>query len=300
LEREREKQRVATLSVISNASLVAGKLLVGLLTGSVSVVSEAIHSAVDLVAAAIALFSVRRSSKPADHDHPYGHGKIENISGLVEALLIFVAAGWVIYEAVHKLIRPTPLDHPWLGVIVMAASSAVNIVVSRRLFRVARLTESIALEADAWHLRTDVYTSAGVMVGLGALWVGNALWPTLSLQWIDPVTAIGVALLIVHAAYELTVKAGRDLLDERLPAEEEAWIEGCIREQAVLGFHRLRTRRAGVARFVDVHVQVPGDMTVDDSHAIADSIEAKLRDRFPGISATVHIEPRTRRESITD
>jgi cation diffusion facilitator family transporter len=291
---------VATLSVASNASLVAGKLLVGLFTGSVSVLSEAIHSAVDLVAAAIALFSVRRSSKPADQDHPYGHGKIENISGLVEALLIFVAAFWVIYEAIQKLIRPAPLDNPWLGALVMAISSAVNVVVSRRLFAVAKSTESIALEADAWHLRTDVYTSVGVMVGLAALWVGRALWPALSLDWIDPVTAIGVALLILHAAYELTLKAGRDLLDERLPVEEEAWIEECIREHEILGFHRLRTRRAGGARFVDVHVQVPGDMTVHDSHGIADSIEARLRERFPGISATVHIEPRTRSDSVYD
>jgi cation diffusion facilitator family transporter len=288
--------------VVSNALLVAGKLLVGLFTGSVSVLSEAIHSAVDLVAAAIALFSVQRSSKPADHQHPYGHGKIENISGLVEALLIFVAAAWVIYEAVNKLLHPSPLDHPWLGAVLMAISSVVNVIVSRRLFAVAKATESIALEADAWHLRTDVYTSMGVMVGLGVVWLGRLLWPAASLHWIDPVTAIGVALLIIHAAYELTVKAGRDLLDERLPPEEEAWLADCIREHSpgVVGFHRLRTRRAGGARFVDVHVQVPGSMTVDDSHGIADSIEAKMRQRFPGISVTVHIEPRSRSESIYD
>jgi cation diffusion facilitator family transporter len=164
LHQQRAKESAARLSVASNTALVVGKLAVGLVIGSVSVLSEAIHSGMDLVAAGIAFYSVKQASKPADGDHAYGHGKIENVSGLAEALLIFGAAGWIVYEAVHKLVRPEPMDELWLGVAVMGVSSVVNVLVSRRLFRVARETESIALEADAWHLRTDVYTSAGVMV----------------------------------------------------------------------------------------------------------------------------------------
>jgi cation diffusion facilitator family transporter len=302
LHQQRAKESAARLSVASNTALVVGKLAVGLVIGSVSVLSEAIHSGMDLVAAGIAFYSVKQASKPADGDHAYGHGKIENVSGLAEALLIFGAAGWIVYEAVHKLVRPEPMDELWLGVAVMGVSSVVNVLVSRRLFRVARETESIALEADAWHLRTDVYTSAGVMVGLGALWLGEALLPNVNLYWLDPVVAIGVALLILRAAYDLTARSGRDLLDSRLPQEEEAWLAECIMEHAplVLGYHRLRTRRAGGARFVDVHVEVPGSMSVDESHAVADSIEARMRERFARLSVTVHIEPRSGRETLPD
>ena len=302
MDQQHAKESVAKLSVASNTALVLGKLVVGLMVGSVSVLSEAIHSGMDLVAAGIALYSVKQASKPADRDHAYGHGKIENVSGLAEALLIFTAAGWIVYEAVHKLIDPRPIEDAWLGVVVMGVSSVVNLFVSQRLFRVARATESVALEADAWHLRTDVYTSAGVMIGLGALWLGGLLWPLQDLQWLDPVVAMAVALLILRAAWDLTLKSGRDLLDSRLPADEEAWLAKCITSHApqVLGYHRLRTRRAGAARFLDVHIELPGTMSVDESHAIADSIESRMRERFPQLSITVHIEPFSDRGSVAD
>jgi cation diffusion facilitator family transporter len=301
-DQQQAKESVAKLSVASNSALVAGKLAVGLAVGSVSILSEAIHSGMDLLAAGIALCSVRHAAKPADGDHAYGHGKIESISGLAEALLIFAAAVWIIYEAAHKLIQPEPLERVWLGVVVMGVSSLVNVVVSQRLFRVARETESIALEADAWHLRTDVYTSASVMAGLGVLWLAGVLAPGWDLSWLDPVVAIAVALLILRAAYDVTAKSGRDLLDSRLPHEEEAWFAQCIMRHApqVLGYHRLRTRRAGAARFVDVHVEVPGSMSVEESHSVADSIEAQMRERFPRTSITVHIEPRSDRGSLPD
>jgi cation diffusion facilitator family transporter len=163
---QRRKTRVAWLSVASNTALVAAKVVVGLAIGSVSVLSEAIHSGMDLLAAAIALFAVRRSGVPADSDHQFGHGKAESISCLAEALLIFGAAGWIVYEAVDKLIHPRQIELASLGVAVMLLSSLVNWFVSASLFRVGRETDSQALLADAWHLRTDVYTSAGVMVGL--------------------------------------------------------------------------------------------------------------------------------------
>jgi cation diffusion facilitator family transporter len=267
--------------------------VVGFVIGSISVISEAIHSAVDFLAALIALFAVRKSGKPADREHPFGHGKVENISGAVEAGLIFVAAGWIIFEAVKKLKHPAPLDEPGWGVAVMLFSAVVNTAVSQLLFKVGRETESVALEADAWHLRTDVYTSAGVMVGLGLIWLGERAFPGVHFHWIDPVAAIGVALLIIKAAYDLTIKSARDLLDESLPAEEIDLIRTHIQEftPEVRGFHRLRTRKSGSQRFVDFHMLVDADMSVDRSHEISDRIIDAIKEHYPESTVTVHIEP---------
>jgi cation diffusion facilitator family transporter len=223
--------------------LVAAKLAIGFAIGSVSVISEAIHSGVDLLAAVIALFAVHKSDQPADREHTFGHGKYENLSGTIEALLIFGAAGWIIFEAIHKLITPKAMDSAFWGVVVMLVSSLVNVGVSHLLFTVGNKTDSIALKADAWHLRTDVYTSAGVMVGLLIIWAGKKIFPNLNLEWLDPVAAILVALLIVRAAYELSRQAIADLLDVSLPVEESDWIEEQIRrfQPRILGFHNFRS-----------------------------------------------------------
>jgi cation diffusion facilitator family transporter len=290
---QRRKVRVALLSVISNTILVILKLVAGLMTGSVSIISEAIHSASDLLAALIAFFSVRTSNQPADTIHPFGHGKIESISGGVEALLIFLAAAWIIWKAIEKLIHPTAIETLGWGIGVMLISTIVNIVVSQMLFTVAKETDSIALEADAWHLRTDVYTSAGVMISLTLIWLGEKAFPGRHFHWLDPVAAIAIALLIIKAACDLTVKSSRDLMDSRLPAEEEAWIGDLIREDRhhIHGFHNLRTRKAGGVRFVEFHLKVDPTMTVIDSHHITDQITARIQARFPGASVTIHIEP---------
>jgi cation diffusion facilitator family transporter len=295
MDAQRRKVAVAALSVASNTTLVALKVVVGLLIGSVSVISEAIHSGVDLLAAVIALFAVRTASKPADEGHPFGHGKVENVSGTVEAILIFLAAGWIIYEAIHKLFAETPLDEPGYGVLVMLFSSVVNLVVSQKLFKVGKETDSVALQADAWHLRTDVYTSAGVMVGLGAIWIGSRVWPSASLAWIDPVSAIAVALLIIKAAWDLTRESARDLLDVRLPPEEEQWVRSCVSRQRprVRGFHELRTRKAGSDRFIDLHLIVDGTMSVDASHQVTDDIERAVKEKLQGVSVSIHVEPCT-------
>jgi cation diffusion facilitator family transporter len=290
---DKRKASVARLSVISNTTLVLLKLAVGLAIGSVSVISEAIHSGVDLLAAVIALFAVKTSGKPADQNHPFGHGKVENISGTVEALLIFLAAGWIIFEAAKKLMNPEPLGEAGWGVAVMLVSATANIIVSRKLFAVGVETDSVALQADAWHLRTDVYTSAGVMAGLGIIWLGGVLFPGADLKWVDPVAAIGVALLIIKAAYKLTVESGRDLLDVRLPLEEEKEIQKIIVAFAptVRGFHRLRTRKSGSYRFVEFHMRVDASMSIDGSHQITDEISAAIKKRFAGALVTIHIEP---------
>jgi len=292
-EKNKRKSNVAMLSVISNSSLVILKLAVGLIIGSVSVISEAIHSGVDLLAAIIALFAVRKSGKPADDDHPFGHGKVENISGTVEALLIFLAAGWIIFEAVEKLRNPEPIDEAWLGIAVMLTSVLANIIVSKRLFLVGRETESVALLADAWHLRTDVYTSVGVFGGLVVILAGGFFYPGVDLRWVDPVAAIGVALLIIKAAYHLTVESARDLVDAGLPAQEVDDVAKHIKSFAptIRGFHRLRTRKAGASRFVEFHIRVDASMSVDESHRIADMITCSIKQHYPGTTVTIHIEP---------
>ena len=294
MDKTGRKKAVALLSVVSNTMLVVSKLIVGLMTRSISVMSEAIHSGIDLVAALIALYAVGTSGKPADRDHPFGHGKIENASGVVEALLIFLAAGWIISEAIHKILRPVPLEKIGWGFLVMLISVVMNIVVSRLLFRVGRETDSMALQADAWHLRTDVWTSLGVMGALGLISLGQWGFPSLDLRWVDPVAAIGVAALIIRAAYDLTIQAGRDLLDASLPDEEAAWIRNYLASLKPDGydFHRLRTRKAGATRFIEFHLLVNPALSVEDSHSIADQIDARIQGRFAGSRVTIHIEPR--------
>jgi cation diffusion facilitator family transporter len=290
---QHRKSKAALISVISNTALVLMKLAAGLLMGSVSVISEAAHSAVDLTAAVIAFFSVKTSGKPADEGHPFGHGKIENISGTVEALLIFLAAGWIIFEAIEKLRFPKPLEAVGWGVAVMLVSAVVNIAVSRMLFKVGRETDSPALQADAWHLRTDVYTSAGVMAGLALIVLGNRLFPGMDFNWLDPVAAIAVALWIMKAAYDLTLRSARDLLDVPLPAVEEAWIRDLIVGQrpTIRGYHYLRTRKAGHFRFIEFHIQVDSRMTVEASHNLAEKLTKAIKEHLPHTTVTIHIEP---------
>ncbi|MDI6741154.1 MAG: cation diffusion facilitator family transporter [Smithella sp.] len=289
---QQRKERVAMLSVASNSFLVVFKVIVGVIIGSVSIISEAIHSGMDLIAAMIAFFSVRTSGRPADTDHPFGHGKIENISGFVEALLIFAAAFWIIFEALKKLMEPHEITHAGLGVAVMFVSAVMNYFVSRRLFQVGKEADSIALEADAWHLRTDVYTSIGVMFALGIIWMGHRFFPALHINWIDPLAAIFVAGLILRAAYVLTIKAIHGLMDAQLPPEEENYIRDVImRHPTIHGFHHLRTRKAGSSRLMEFHIKVDQQMTVLASHNVTRELKQNIRKRFTDCIITIHVEP---------
>ena len=281
------------MSVASNIALVAFKLAAWAATGSVSVLSEAAHSAMDLLAAGIAWFAVVTAAKPADREHGYGHAKIENFSALLEAALIFAAALWIIVESVHKLQAPKPLSLPGMGAAVMLVSAAVNWAVSRMLFKVGTREQSPALIADAWHLRTDVYTSAGVMFALAAYAVGEKFFHSHDLAWMDPVAAIAVALLITRAAWDLTVQALGDLLDASLPEDEVAEIERIVAAMrpGIASHKNLKTRKSGRVRYISLDALVDGNMTVAQAHAIADRLETELETRFPHARVTVHIEP---------
>lgn len=279
------KVAVARLSILSNTLLILMKLVVGVISGSVSIISEAIHSFMDLLAAIIAFLSVRISDRPADSKHPYGHGKFENISGVVEAILIFVAAFWIIYEAVKKIIHPEPIGSIWIGVVVMAISAIVNVVVSRKLYKVAKETDSIALEADALHLKTDVYTSGGVAIGLALIWFTGY-------YFLDPVVAILVALLILKESYQLFRKAYGPLLDIALPEEDVETISRVIREhcRGNIDFHNLRTRKSGNYKYVDFHLNLPSNMTVKEAHDLCDLIEQNIKKLVDHAEVTIHVE----------
>lgn len=281
-----EKVRAARVSILSNSLLVGLKLAVGILMGSVAVLSEAIHSGIDLFASMIAWYAVGKAGKPADERHPYGHGKWENVSGVVEALLILLAAIYIIYEAVIRLRHGATVEHLGMGTAVMALSAVVNWFVSRYLFRVAKKTDSIALEADAWHLRADVYTSGGVLAGLGLI----ALTGMTSL---DSIAAIAVAMLIIKSSIDLTRNAVADLFDVRLPREDEEKIRRVLMEfqEGCVDFHRLRSRKSGSVRFIDLHLVVPRHWTIEEAHQVSDRIEKEIRRELPNTQVIIHIDP---------
>lgn len=289
-ENPNKKSKAARLSIWSNSFLIVLNTAVGLFSGSVSILSEAVHTLIDLLAAVMAYFSVKISEAPADEAHPYGHGKFENISAVVEALLIFVASGWIIYHAVNRLIEGSQdIDHMGLGLgfIVMVISALINLFVSRRLYKVAKETDSVALKADALHLSTHVYTSAGVGISLVVIYFTG--W-----HFLDPVAAIVVASYILKEAFEILVEAFRPLTDNALPTEEVGIINKVIQKQintSGMDFHMLRTRKAGSNREVDFHLEVPGNMTVSDSHDLCDNIEEELKGKLPNLKVTIHVEP---------
>jgi cation diffusion facilitator family transporter len=278
------KVKIARLSVASNTLLIIMKLTVGIISGSVSIISEAIHSSMDLIAAVIAFFAVKVSDTPPDSRHPYGHGKVENISGVIEGLLILIAAVWIIIEAVKKMMGgPMQLESIWLGAVVMFISAVINTIVSRRLYKVARLTNSVALEADALHLKTDVYTSLGVAVGLSLIMLTG-------IKWFDPIVAIFVALFIIRESYELLKRAFSPLLDTSWSVEEVRDLVSKLDTMKV-SYHDLRTRIAGNYRFIDIHVEIPENESVGTAHSYCDRIEDELKRFYDNLTVTIHVEP---------
>ena len=287
-----QKIKTARLSIFSNSLLILLKVIVGVLSGSISILSEAIHSLLDLVASGIAFFSIKISDTPADDRHPYGHGKFENISGVAEAVLIFIAAGWIIYEAVKKLIHPNPVEVIGLGIGVMIISGLVNIFISRKLYKVARETESIALEADALHLKVDVYTSFGVAFGLLLMVTLKLITTNPLVHYLDPVIAIAVALMILKESFTLFKKAYAPLLDEALSKEEVDQVRGVIEKHCSesIMYHDLRTRKAGNFKYIDFHLNLPSELLVKEAHAICDAIEDDIKKTMKYAEVNIHVE----------
>lgn len=284
----KEITSVARLSIYSNTLLLIMKLVAGTFMGSISVLSEALHSGIDLLAAIIANYSVKKAGKPADDIHKFGHGKFENVSGTVEAILIFVAAIIILYKASEKIIKNEGIDYDLIGIgiVIMGISTVVNFYVSRKIMKVARKAESIALEADAYHLTTDVYTSIGVFIGLILIQITrNPIF--------DPILAILVALIILKASYDLTKRSVSGIMDVKLSDKEENFIKSIIAEHysEYAEYHDLRTRMSGAERYVDLHLVVPKNQPVVDAHEFCDHIEKDIKEKIPNLSILIHIEP---------
>ena len=287
------KSIAARLSILSNSGLILMKLAVGVVTGSVSIISEAIHSTMDLIASVIAYFSIKVADRPADKDHPYGHGKAENISGIIEAGLILAAAIWIIFEAIKKLIHPGKMEHVGFGVAVMAISAVANIFVSRYLYKVAKQEDSIALEADALHLKVDVYTSAGVSLGLLIITGARIFSLSPKFDILDPVFAIGIALLILCESIDLFIKAFRPIMDNALSDDELQVIRKSIEKYLPIlsGYHAVRSRKSGATRYIDFHLDLPKAMPLVKAHEICDLIEKEIEGTLHGTDIIIHAEP---------
>jgi len=284
----KEITSVAKLSIYSNSLLLIMKLAVGLFIGSISILSEALHSGIDLLAAIIANYSVRKAGKPADDIHKFGHGKFENVSGTVEAILIFIAAIIILFKAGEKILNQEGINYDLIGagIVIMGISTVVNFYVSRKIMKVAKKAESIALEADAYHLTTDVYTSVGVFIGLILIQLTkNPIF--------DPAMAIIVALIILKASYDLTKRSVSGLMDMKLSDKEENIIKSIISEHysEFAEYHDLRTRMSGAERYVDLHLVVPKNQHVVEAHEFCDHLEKDIKEKIPNLSILIHIEP---------
>jgi cation diffusion facilitator family transporter len=281
------KTRAAGLSIASNATLIALKLAAGAVTGSIAIVTEAVHSAIDLVASIVAYFSVRKADEPADESHPYGHEKVENLAAAIEGMLILVGAGVILYESVRRLIDGAAVDSLGFGIGVIAFSMVANVAVSTYLYRQARATESPALEGDAAHLRTDAFTSTGVLVALVAVELTGE-------EWLDPAVALAVAVAIVFAGIRILNRTSRVLVDEALPEQELDAIRRAVADYGadeVTGFHKLRARRAGSRRYVDLHVQFRDGTTLKRAHELSHGLQHAIGERLRGADVLIHLEP---------
>jgi cation diffusion facilitator family transporter len=284
------KLRTATLSIASNSGLILVKVIAGTLTGSVAILTEAIHSSIDLVASMVAYVSVRKAGEPADESHRYGHEKLENLAAAIEGILILVGSVVIAFEAIRRLLGHGRVHTVGLGIGVVAGSVLVNLVVSTVIARNARTTASAALEADAAHLRTDAVTSMGVLVALALVKLTGA-------QWLDPAIALVVAAAIVLTGVRLLSRSSRVLVDEALPAHEVAIIRRAVEELAprgVVGYHELRTRRAGSRRYVDLHLQFRAGTSLEDAHRTAHTLQDLIAARLDRADVLIHLEPQDR------
>jgi cation diffusion facilitator family transporter len=283
------KSAAAGLSIASNATLIVLKLAAGAITGSIAIITEAIHSAIDLLASIVAFFSVRAADEPADREHPYGHEKVENLAAAIEGMLILVGAGIIIFEATRRLAIGSEVEDLGIGIAVIAFSAVANIGVSTFLYQRAKTLGSPALEGDAAHLRTDVMTSGGVLLGLLLVEItGDPAF--------DSIAALAVACAIVVAGVRILTRSSRVLVDEAPPPAELDRIESVIaaerqRNPEIAGYHKLRARRAGARRYIDLHLQFRSGTTLEQAHALAHSIRGAIERELPNSDVLIHTEP---------
>jgi len=281
----RSLARFAWLSIAAAVVTIGMKTAAWRLTGSVGLLSDAVESLVNLAAAVTALWMLTLAVRPADEDHNYGHAKAEYFASGVEGALILLAAVAIAWTAVNRLLHPQPIEQAGVGLAISTGASLVNFVVARVLFRAGQRHHSIALEADAHHLMTDVWTSAGVLVGIGLVAISG--W-----GWLDPVVALLVAANIVWAGVQLVRRSALGLLDTALPAEDQAALRQVLERHTgpEVKFHAVRTRQAAARRFVSMHVLVPGDWTVANGHRLLEQIEHEIRGAIRNVTVFTHLE----------
>lgn len=287
---------VARLSIVSNSVLIALKVAAGAITGSIAIITEAVHSSIDLIASVVAYLSLRKADEPADADHMYGHAKVENIAAAIEGMLILVGAGVILYESVHRLSAGGGgIDHIGVGIAVIGVSAVVNVIVSTYLYRQAAAHDSPALEGDAAHLRADAATSFAVLVGL-------VLIEVTGIEELDAIVALLVGSAIVYAGVRILSRSTRVLIDEALPAGELDVVRREIAEfpsGELVGYHKLRGRRAGSARHIDLHLQFAPGTSLERAHEVAHELQGAVRRELPGADLLIHMEPSRRRSRRT-
>src|SRR5574337_878118 len=301
LETSRRKIRVAKISALAALALVIAKAAIGWQTGSLGILSEAAHSTLDLIATLITLFAVRVADRPADRDHHYGHGKVENLSALVEVALLLATCLWIIYEALERLVgKPVEIEPSWIAFAVMVGSVVVDVSRSRALAETAKATRSQALEADALHFRVDVWSSCTVLGGLAAVWVGRH-WGMPLLFMADAIAAILVAAIVLTVGGRLAKRAADALLD-RAPLDLVDRIRTAVKSiPDIQGPVSLRARRVGHRLFVDAAVSIGRGASFEGAHAVLDQVEERIRDGAPDASVVIHADPlRTEDESLGD
>ncbi len=282
------KSGAAKLALAVVLGLVVLKAVIAAITGSISILAQTVDSFLDLLAVVITVFSIGIAAKPADKEHPFGHGKIENISATVQAILIFTAGGLIIYSAVNRIVSGAVIELTEAGIGVMVVSIVVSILLSRHLLKVSRATDSLALEAIAHNIAADVYSAAGVLAGLVVIrFTGLVI--------LDPIIALAVSLIIIKSAYNIIRKSFGGLIDVKLPKKEEAAIKSCLKEHVgqLVGFHELRTRKAGSQRFIELHLVMPKNTSVEEAHRMCDHLEQDLENKLNNTNVTIHIEPCT-------
>ena len=281
------KERVARVSIAAIATLIALKIAAAILTGSIGILADAVHSLIDLTGAIIGYFGVKVAGKPADEKHGFGHGRAEDIAAALIASLIFLAAGIIAYQSILRLVSGSFVEMLDAGILATMAAIAINVTVSRFVFRIAREADSLALEATGRDLMADVLSSVAVLVGLIAVRItGQAA--------LDPIAALIVVVFIVRAAMVTLRKATAALMDTKLPDREEKAIRDVLASDTnIANYHGLRTRKAGSQRHIVVHIVVLRDKTVEEGHAIAEEAEDRIRVLFPGAGVTIHVEPCT-------
>lgn len=290
--KSREKRSAALSSVVAAIGLTTFKLIVGILTNSLGILAEAAHSGLDLVAAGMTYFAVRTSDKPPDDAHNFGHGKIENLSALFETLLLLLTSAWIIYEAVNRLFfHPAKVDASFWAFIVMGASIFIDITRSRILYKAARKYNSQALEADALHFSTDIWSSSVVILGLLGIVLSKYLPGISWMKEADSLAAMVVAVIVVYVSAQLGWRTISALLDTAPKGMAEKVEQAALSVNGVINAHDIRIRTSGAHHFIDLHIFMDGDMPIREAHAATEVIEEKVRAIVPDADVTVHMEP---------